>query len=63
MCNDKVQWISVREAAVRLRLSSSQVLRLMEIGHLQGRRAGRRWVLKRAAVDAAAKRKSARGRP
>ena len=44
------QWISIADAAVRLRLSYNQVLRLVLIGELPGKRRGNRWVLEADAV-------------
>lgn len=45
-------WLSVREAAVRLKRSYGQTMRLMEIGALQGRRTDSgSWQVSRESVD------------
>ena len=44
-------WVSVREAAVRLRRSYSQVVRLMELGTLVGRRQDGRWWIATESVE------------
>ena len=46
---EDLDWLTVREAAVTSRKSSSQILRLMELGRLRGRRDGQRWLI--AATD------------
>lgn len=57
------EWISVREAAVQLRITYGQVLRLMEIGTLEGRKNGHHWQIKHQAVfDFAADRVSSERR-
>lgn len=53
------EWITVREAAVQLRITYGQVLRLMEIGELEGRKNGLHWQIKHQGVfDYAANRVS-----
>lgn len=44
------QWISIADAAVRLRLSYNQILRFVLIGELSGKRRGNRWVVEANAV-------------
>ena len=44
-------WIPIADAAARLRLSYNQVLRLVLIGRLEGKRRGLRWMVSRNAVN------------
>ena len=55
--NDSVGgWITLREAAVRLRAPYAHVLRLLEIGKLSSRRTeSGRWLVTSDSVDTAAK--------
>jgi len=45
------QWISIADAAVRLRLSYNQVFRLVLVGELQGERHGPRWFVSASSVE------------
>ena len=47
-----MQWIPLTDAAAQLRLSYNQILRLVLIGELPGRRIGKRWVVAAEALDA-----------
>ncbi len=44
------EWISVREAAVQLRITYGQVLRLMEIGVITCRKKGIHWQVEHRSV-------------